>query len=36
LLWQRAPGAAVSLGVVRGKQRLTVGVHAGDVVEFFA
>jgi S1-C subfamily serine protease len=36
LLWQRVPGAAVSLGVVRGKQRLTMGVHAGDVVEFFA
>ena len=36
LLWQRTPGATVSLGVVRGKQRLTVGVRAGDVVEFFA
>jgi S1-C subfamily serine protease len=36
LVWQRAPGAAVSLGILRGKQRLTVAVHAGDVVEFFA
>ena len=36
LVWQRAPGAAVRLGILRGKQRLTVAVHAGDVVEFFA
>jgi S1-C subfamily serine protease len=36
LVWQRAPGAAVRLGILRGKQHLTVAVHAGDVVEFFA
>lgn len=36
LLWQRTPGASVGLGVLRGKQRLTVAVNAGDVVEFFA
>jgi S1-C subfamily serine protease len=36
LLWQRSPGTSVNLGVLRGKQRLTVAVHAGDVVQFFA
>jgi S1-C subfamily serine protease len=36
LLWQRSPGAAVSLTVVRGRQRLTVPVNSSDVVEFFA
>ena len=36
LLWQRRPGAAVSLVVVRGRQRLTVVVNSSDVVEFFA
>jgi S1-C subfamily serine protease len=36
LLWQREPGAAVKLGVVRGRQRLVVGVSSGDVVQFFA
>ncbi|HWP66878.1 MAG TPA: S1C family serine protease [Candidatus Limnocylindria bacterium] len=36
LLWQRAPGSAVNLGILRGNRRLTVPVHAGDVVQFFA
>jgi len=36
LLWQREPGSAVRLGVVRGRQRVAVEVSSGDVVEFFA
>jgi S1-C subfamily serine protease len=36
LLWQRQPGAAIGLTVLRGRQQQTVQVNSSDVVEFFA
>ena len=36
LLWQRSPGASVRLGMLRGRQQVTVAVDVGNVVEFFA